>query len=480
MFSKLFTGNWLSIFSIIFLLTMLFGVASASATQLAQEPCSRAEHFKHYRRIGDACRLPNGLLRVKLANGKVYQTHGVDGPNRFHEPEHGAHAEAATPFVCATDNRRVMAIYAYPSDGTNRSSTFIPYVRQQFQQSNDMMSNTAANFGISLSLKAACDTDGQLTVRVVQMGFTRSQASISMVANDLNSKGYNVAGQKNWIWFDGDTCGGGVAFGLNDDRPGVENQANNATGYAVVWGRCPYTYSLHEGTHSMGAVVSTTPNSSGAGHCNDDSDVMCYNDGGPRSNLYRNNICPSGGLDDFYDCHNDDYFHPSPPAGSYLATHWNVGGCNNLLIVRSGCGGTSPTPTRTNTPVVNNTPTRTPTPGGPTPTRTNTPNSFTPTRTPTPNAFTPTRTPTPGSGTACNPVTSTISVPFTFDGAGTFCWQASSLGAYVNSWNTNSVTINGATFTNVWVGSGSYPAPIGGFYYVGYNSGVAWGHLEVR
>ena len=150
-------------------------------------------------------------------------------------------------------------------------------------------------------------------------------------------------------------------------------------------------------------------------------------------------------------------------------------------------GGTQPTATRTNTPstpVV--TPTRTSTQViGPTATRTRTPTagpSLTPTRTPTQPGvvLTPTRTPTSGGGTACSPVTSTITVPFTFDGAGTFCWQASSLGANVNSWNTTSVTINGVNFTNVFVPASSYPAPSGGFYYVGYNANVAWAHLEVR
>jgi hypothetical protein len=146
-----------------------------------------------------------------------------------------------------------------------------------------------------------------------------------------------------------------------------------------------------------------------------------------------------------------------------------------------GGGGTQPTPTRTNTPS-SFTPTRTNTPNSFTPTRTNTPNSFTPTRTNTPGApaFTPTRTPTPGSGgTPCTP-TSTISIPFSFDGAGTFCWQAASLGSYINSWNTNSVSVNGQNVTNIWVGSGSYPAKVNNNYYVSYNSSVAWGHFEAK
>ncbi len=101
----------------------------------------------------------------------------------------------------------------------------------------------------------------------------------------------------------------------------------------------------------------------------------------------------------------------------------------------------------------------------------------TPTRTNTP--ATPTPTPTTGGG-ACSPVTSTITAPFTYNGAGTFCWQSNNLGAYVNSWNTTSVTINGVNFTNVYVPSSSYPAQQGGYWYVGYNGPYAWSHFEAK
>ena len=77
-------------------------------------------------------------------------------------------------------------------------------------------------------------------------------------------------------------------------------------------------------------------------------------------------------------------------------------------------------------------------------------------------------------------MTSTITIPFTFDGAGTFCWQASSLGGFINSWNTVSVSVNGMNVTNIWVGSGSYPAKINNNYYVAYNGPFAWSHFEVR
>ncbi len=98
-----------------------------------------------------------------------------------------------------------------------------------------------------------------------------------------------------------------------------------------------------------------------------------------------------------------------------------------------------------------------------------------PTNTPT---RTPTITPTPGS--TCSPVTSTITAPFTYDGTGTFCWQSTNLGAYINSWNLVNLTVNGVNLTNVYVPASSYPAKINGYWYVSYNSSVAWGHFEAK
>ncbi len=158
------------------------------------------------------------------------------------------------------------------------------------------------------------------------------------------------------------------------------------------------------------------------------------------------------------------------------------------------------TPTRSNTPTRTNTPTITPTGSTPTftptrtptltPTRTNTPTNtptgatptFTPTRTPT---ITPTRTNTltltpTGNISACSPVSSTILAPFTFDGAGTFCWQASSLGSYINSWNLATLTVNGVDFTNKYVAVGNLPAKINGFWYVYYVGNFTWSHFEAK
>lgn len=142
------------------------------------------------------------------------------------------------------------------------------------------------------------------------------------------------------------------------------------------------------------------------------------------------------------------------------------------------------TATRTPTQVTGPTATRTRTPtAGPSATRTNTPVNpvitNTPTRTLTP-VVGPSNTPTqPTTGGTCSPVTATIAAPFAQNGAGTFCWQASNLGANINSWNMTSLTVNGANYTNLWAATGSLPAKIGGFWYVSYNAG-SFGHFEAN
>ena len=175
-----------------------------------------------------------------------------------------------------------------------------------------------------------------------------------------------------------------------------------------------------------------------------------------------------------------NHFNAWSSYGLTLGTHdyqvlasegYQSSGSSNITVSTGTVATNTPVvPTRTPTQIVgpSNTPVRTPTVGA----------SATPGTGPT---NTPVRTATPGStGSTCSPVTSTITAPFSYDGAGTLCWQSSNLGSYINSWNTNSVTVNGVNVSNLYVASGSYPAKINGYYYVAYNSSVAWGHFEAK
>src|SRR3954454_13209853 len=140
--------------------------------------------------------------------------------------------------------------------------------------------------------------------------------------------------------------------GGSSDIPGAGNPHNNGGLYSALFpptGYSPPTLSgqqfypgfwpegmLHEVSHTLGAVNYSAPHTTRAadltprGHCTDGYDVMCYADG-PNPDpaaVYTNTACPaiagSAGMTQTYDCHGDDYFNPSPPAGSYLATHWNL------------------------------------------------------------------------------------------------------------------------------------------------------------
>jgi hypothetical protein len=77
----------------------------------------------------------------------------------------------------------------------------------------------------------------------------------------------------------------------------------------------------------VGGFVPTAPNSTVNGHCDDDDDRMCYADGSPL--LVLRTICPAD-QEALFDCHHDDYFSTSPPAGSYLALNWNT--ANNEFL----------------------------------------------------------------------------------------------------------------------------------------------------
>jgi hypothetical protein len=78
---------------------------------------------------------------------------------------------------------------------------------------------------------------------------------------------------------------------------------------------------------------------------------------------------------------------------------------------------------------------------------------------------------------SCNNPTS-ITLTFKHDGAGEYCWVTSDDIEKINSWNTNSVEINGVDYTNQW--SNSMPDKIDGKYYISFNGDYPWSHFEAH
>jgi uncharacterized repeat protein (TIGR02543 family) len=71
-----------------------------------------------------------------------------------------------------------------------------------------------------------------------------------------------------------------------------------------------------------------------------------------------------------------------------------------------------------------------------------------------------------------------ISLSYTFEGAGEYCWITSGDIEYVNSWALDLLEINGIDLTNTW--SNQFPAKVDGYYYIHLISSVSWGHLDIE
>ncbi len=72
----------------------------------------------------------------------------------------------------------------------------------------------------------------------------------------------------------------------------------------------------------------------------------------------------------------------------------------------------------------------------------------------------------------------TISIPFAYDGVGSYCFTTTNDIAYVNSWNMGTVEINGVDFTNTY--SDALPAKVDGAYTIYYNGLYTWSHFEAN
>ena len=117
-----------------------------------------------------------------------------------------------------------------------------------------------------------------------------------------------------------------------DDSPGRLNSSNQGHVFAVIFNPFAMTAEerratfLHEMSHNLGAVQDSAPNSSGASHCEDEEDIMCYDDEGPGTPSLVCDIAgaPADPFAELFDCGGNDYWNPAPADGSYLASHWNT------------------------------------------------------------------------------------------------------------------------------------------------------------
>lgn len=306
--------------------------------------------------LGMACRT------VSPSGYKIYQSDGTQVFTHGRDPAPEATSNATPPScptarcwdtsatakapLCVDDptkEHHFQVVYAYPSDGVSHwvTSTIAEW-RTYINLANGLIRKDSSAFGEFGDMRFRCGTTGLVDIPEVKL-LTVSTANDNMdsIVTELKTRGYPDNPLKNYIVIydknpdqpvaDPTNCAGGVATTAFDNTLKLENGNNRGSRFAVLWGwNClkPDSYGhlvLHEGAHTIGAVPLGAPNTSMPSgdemHCLQGWDTMCYDDdqSGPNEETYVTCALTR------FDCMNDDYFHPNPPPGNFLSTHWNLG-----------------------------------------------------------------------------------------------------------------------------------------------------------
>lgn len=244
-----------------------------------------------------------------------------------------------------TTGRRVQFVYAH-SGGPALSAS----QRQSFEGIARRIEGTF--------LTSAAKTGGQRLVRfvtsptcalsIIDLSVSSSAiASFDSIIAEMRSAGLSRPDRIYHAWTEASTyCGIGTVY--TDDSAGG-NVNDGLSQYSRSDRTCWDYAEAHELTHNLGGVQNTAPHATGGLHCRDEADLMCYPDGGPNGTMISPYPCPDLANEGLLDCGNDDYFAATPPAGSYLATHWNTADASAL--VRSTTATTLPPPSSTSSTV---------------------------------------------------------------------------------------------------------------------------------
>jgi Metallo-peptidase family M12B Reprolysin-like len=347
--------------------------------------------------------------------------------------------------VCDGDGqtgKRVQVLYVRATGTESRFATYEASFRTWAAGVDTIYDASAQETGGHRHLRYVTTADCQVDVREVEVPAGQLD-DFGTTITALGKLGFKRTDRKYMIFAESKVyCGIGTFSG--DDQASAKNDSNAGPSYGRSDTGCwAASVAAHELGHNLGAVSDSAPNSSKAGHCVDDYDVMCYVD--TKTTVVRI-VCANKAEENRLDCNHDDYYSTDPKAGSYLATHWNVAN-NEFLIAADTSGGGTPTPTPSSpTPTPSATRTGPPTPG---PTTAGPPTPAPTTAGPSP---TPTVGPSPTGGgpaqLAVDDITAT-SVRLSWPAAA----RGSRYGVVVNGQNLGTVRSAAVTITGLTPGT---------------------------
>lgn len=239
--------------------------------------------------------------------------------------------------------QRVQAVYARAADVPDRFGEVAGLIPQWAARVDAVFAQSARETGGDRHVRFATNPDCTLNIANVQLSSTGDD-SLNDTIRELSAQGFNRTDRKYLIWADaGRYCGIGEV--KNDDRADAGNQNNFGPSFARVdascWGRHE-SVEAHELMHNLGGIQLSAPHSTGGWHCRDENDRMCLAETSAVSLTYSCDALHEA----VFDCGHDDYFSTAPPAGSYLAAHWNTANSSFLsAALPEGCTSMRPTTT---------------------------------------------------------------------------------------------------------------------------------------
>ena len=240
--------------------------------------------------------------------------------------------------ACEGDGRsgkRVEVLYLHEFGTPSRYTDFVGSIRTWSAGVDGIVDASAAETGGSRHVRFV--TTPQCTVDVAEVQVPRTAlAAFTRTIRALQTLGYNRTDRKYLLFADANVyCGIGTY--IADKRPGMGNRNNGGPSYGRVDAGCwSSIMAAHELTYTLGAILTGSPNASGAGGCTDDYDLLC---GPDRSGRPVRAACPRK-HETRLDCGHDDYFSTNPRPGSYLTRTWNV--AQSEFLLRSDGGDDLP------------------------------------------------------------------------------------------------------------------------------------------
>jgi hypothetical protein len=314
---------------------LLAGVRSRVCTH-GPDPAPAGRDVRKRRSIGELRRAAG----LGAPDGTARTTAGTINPT----------TDGSGAIVCSGDGvsgKRVQVLYVVAADRPDRYLSLVDALGQYTLRADGQLNASALNSGAVRHFRFVTAGDGAggcvLDVQRVAIGATEDDTWDTMIPA-LKTQGYNRTDRKYLIYADTNVyCGLGSYY--TDSQPGQTNVANGTRPeYARVDSGCWNYGEAHELMHTLGGVQTDAPHATPGGHCFDEYDALCYADG---SGVRMQYICASS-QSALFDCNGDDYFlATAPPAGSYLATHWNT--ADSAFLIGADLAPVPPPTTTTTT-----------------------------------------------------------------------------------------------------------------------------------